>query len=84
MFYSYREAALNWLALGVLLAAWNASDDAGASRDARSATHDPPERPAALRAYPQVSVRAATRSAVINRLGASDSTGASRALIIAR
>jgi hypothetical protein len=67
MSYSYREAALNWLALGLLLAAWNGSDDAGASRDVLSVTRDVPERPAALRAYPQVSVRGATRAAVINR-----------------
>ena len=50
---SRREAALNWLALGLLLAAWNASDnDAGAA--AR-------RRPDALRGYQQVSVRAASR-----------------------
>jgi hypothetical protein len=46
----HREASLNWLALGLLLAAWNASDnDAGAER----------RRPQALRGYPCVSVRAA-------------------------
>jgi hypothetical protein len=67
MSYSYREVALNWLALGMLLAAWNASDDTGASRDPLSATGAGPERPAALRAYPKVSVRAATRTAVIDR-----------------
>jgi len=88
MSYSYREAALNWLALGLLLAAWNASDDAGAARDTlggsreaaggsakapggspdeRSGTRDAPRRPAALRGYAQVSVRAATRTALINR-----------------
>ena len=51
----HREASLNWLALGLLLAAWNASDnDAGAT--AR-------RRPEALRGYPYVSVRA-HRSAV--------------------
>ena len=44
-----REAALNWLALGLLLAAWNAVDnDAGAAV----------RRPEALRAYPCVSARA--------------------------
>ena len=36
-----REASLNWLALGLLLAAWNASDDDSAARTSR--------RPAALR-----------------------------------
>jgi len=50
---SRREAALNWLALGLLLAAWNASDN-----DA-STTAQP--RPEALRGYQQVSVRAAGR-----------------------
>jgi hypothetical protein len=47
-----REASLNWLALGLLLAAWNASDnDAANSR----------RRPEALRGYPYISVRAAQR-----------------------
>lgn len=45
----HREASLNWLALGLLLAAWNASDDDGAAR----------ARPGALRGYSYVSVRAA-------------------------
>jgi hypothetical protein len=50
---SRREAALNWLALGLLLAAWNASDnDAGGT--AR-------RRPDALRQYDYVSVRAMQR-----------------------
>jgi hypothetical protein len=48
----HREASLNWLALGLLLAAWNASDDDSAAR----AT----PRPGALRGYSYVSVRAAT------------------------
>ena len=52
---SRREAALNWLALGLLLAAWNAADnDAGAS--AR-------RRPEELRGYSFVSVRAMQRLA---------------------
>jgi hypothetical protein len=52
---SRREAALNWLALGLLLAAWNASDnDAGGS--AR-------RRPEVLRHYDYVSVRAMQRIA---------------------
>jgi hypothetical protein len=50
---SRREASLNWLALGLLLAAWNASDNDPAPQ-ARP-------RPESLRAYPQVSVRAAAR-----------------------
>ena len=50
---SRREAALNWLALGLLLAAWNASDnDAGRT---------PRRRPAVLRHYDYVSVRAMQR-----------------------
>ena len=47
----HREASLNWLALGVLLAAWNASDNETAAPVWR--------RPEALRGYPSVSVRAA-------------------------
>jgi hypothetical protein len=47
-----REESLNWLALGLLLAAWNAADDAG---DAR-------RRPEALRGYSYVSVRAVHRT----------------------
>jgi len=50
-----QEAALNWLALGLLLAAWNASDN-------DSGTIAPP-RPEALRGYNYVSVRAANRLA---------------------
>jgi hypothetical protein len=46
----HREASLNWLALGLLLAAWNASDD-----DAQAQVR----RPQALRGYSYVSVRAA-------------------------
>ena len=48
-----REASLNWLALGLLLAAWNAADNDAAS--------NPRRRPEALRSYPYVSVRAAHR-----------------------
>jgi hypothetical protein len=48
-----REATLNWLALGLLLAAWNAADDAGS----------PPRRPDSLRAYSCVTVRTMTRIA---------------------
>jgi hypothetical protein len=48
-----REASLNWLALGLLLAAWNASD--------RDAPANVRPRPAALRPYPYVSVRATQR-----------------------
>ena len=50
-----REASLNWLALGLLLAAWNASDN-DAVANARP-------RPEALRGYSYVSVRAAHRIA---------------------
>jgi hypothetical protein len=46
-----REASLNWLALGLLLAAWNFSDnDAVASRGGR---------PPPLENHPLVTVRAA-------------------------
>jgi len=52
-----REATLNWLALGLLLAAWNASDndapDNGSAATAR--------RPEVLRSYAYVTVRAANR-----------------------
>jgi hypothetical protein len=48
----HREASLNWLALGLLLAAWNASDNEGAT--------DAPRRPESLRGYSYVSVRAAS------------------------
>ena len=48
-----REASLNWLALGMLLAAWNASDGEPAA-NARA-------RPGALRGYASISVRAVCR-----------------------
>ncbi|HTV96579.1 MAG TPA: hypothetical protein VME42_11255 [Steroidobacteraceae bacterium] len=51
-----REAALNWLALGMLLAAWNAADDGDVAH----------RRPQSLRGYAQVSVRAVTRSAAMH------------------
>ena len=58
-----REASLNWLALGLLLAAWNASDnDAPASVRPKPETLRP--RPEALRGYSYVSVRAAQRVAL--------------------
>jgi hypothetical protein len=49
-----REATLNWLALGLLLAAWNASYNDVPQRP-------PSARPDALRGYPSVSVRALQR-----------------------
>jgi hypothetical protein len=49
----HREASLNWLAFGLLLAAWNAAGD-DSSRPGR--------RPDALRGYSSVSVRAVQRS----------------------
>jgi hypothetical protein len=52
--WQHQEASRNWLALGLLLAAWNATD----SIDRGSAAV---RRPDALRTYPQVSVRAAQR-----------------------
>jgi len=48
----HREASLNWLALGLLLAAWNASDN--------EAVPDARRRPESLRGYSYVSVRAAS------------------------
>jgi hypothetical protein len=61
-----REASFNWLALGLLLAAWNASD-----RDAPASLRPRPEaaraRPEALRGYAYVSVRAAQRMASVER-----------------
>jgi hypothetical protein len=50
----HREATLNWLALGLLLAAWNASDNDTATQARR--------RPEGLRGYSSVSVRAAQRA----------------------
>jgi hypothetical protein len=49
-----RETSLNWLALGLLLAAWNASEDDQATPMSR--------RPPALHGYHFVSVRAAQRA----------------------
>jgi hypothetical protein len=63
---SRREAALNWLALGLLLAAWNASDnDTGAALRPRPEALRP--RPEALRGYDYVSVRAVQRMACTER-----------------
>jgi hypothetical protein len=49
----HREATMNWLALGLLLAAWNAADNRPAP--------DLRRKPEALRGYCTVSVRAAHR-----------------------
>jgi hypothetical protein len=57
---TWREASLNWLALGLLLAAWNVSNDDPVSRVQ--------PRPVALRGYSFVSVRAASLHAT--QLGA--------------
>jgi hypothetical protein len=54
----HREASLNWLALGLLLAAWNAADNDTAAQVRR--------RPEALRGYSSVSVRAAQRTLASN------------------
>jgi hypothetical protein len=53
---SHRQATMNWLALGLLLAAWNAAD--------RNPAPDLRRRPEALRGYTYVSVRAAQRAEV--------------------
>lgn len=50
----YREASLNWLALGLLLAAWNAVD---------GDTPETKERPSSLYGHTFVSVRTAQRFA---------------------
>ena len=63
----HREAALNWLAFGLLLAAWNAADDAQPVM----------RRPEALRGYAQVSVRAVERSTALS-LAADSSAPPSR------
>jgi hypothetical protein len=49
----HREASLNWIAFGLLLAAWNASDNDGAPGAAA-------RRPESLRSHQYVSVRAIT------------------------
>jgi hypothetical protein len=54
------EATLNWLALGLLLAAWNAADNEVGVGEMR-------RRPEALRGYGYVSVRAMARAEAINR-----------------
>ena len=65
---SRREASLNWLALGLLLAAWNASDN-DVAQGARTPKVHAAEarRPASLRGYAFVSVRAANRITPQNR-----------------
>ena len=50
-----REAAANWLAFGLLLAAWNASDN--------EASGERRDRPRSLRAHPYVTVRTVQRAA---------------------
>ncbi|HEY0747652.1 MAG TPA: hypothetical protein VGD63_13210 [Steroidobacteraceae bacterium] len=54
-----REASLNWLALGLLLAAWNAAGSDAPNAPIGAAT--PSRRPEVLRGYSYVSVRAANR-----------------------
>jgi len=64
-----REAALNWLALGLLLAAWNASDNDASNKDASdkdAGATQAHRRPEALRGYSYVSVRS------LNRVNADD------------
>jgi hypothetical protein len=70
-----REASLNWLALGLLLAAWNASDN-DAHNDGYTDAHNDMRkdsaatvrrRPEALRGYTYVSVRAANRVTNVGR-----------------
>ena len=61
MWSLHREASLNWLALGLLLAAWNASD-ADAAKALTNEARPASVRPEALRGYDCVSVRAARRT----------------------
>jgi hypothetical protein len=58
-----REASLNWLALGLLLAAWNAADNDASSKTTAAGAR----RPEALRRYDYVSVRAAQRAVWLDR-----------------
>jgi hypothetical protein len=55
LWVTYREATLNWLALGLLLAAWNAADNDVANER---------PKPESLRGYAQISVRAVQRAAM--------------------
>jgi hypothetical protein len=57
------EAPLNWLALGLLLAAWNATDNDAATTTAAApdTAATARQKPRALRGYPYVSVRAVNR-----------------------
>ncbi len=64
----HREAALNWLAFGLLLAAWNAADDGEPAM----------RRPEPLRGYSQVSVRAVERSTAMNLVAGSEALPARR------
>jgi hypothetical protein len=59
-----REASLNWLALGLLLAAWNASDNDAHNDPRKDSTATVRRRPEALRGYTYISVRAANRISV--------------------
>jgi hypothetical protein len=59
----HREATLNWLALGMLLAAWNATEED---------TLQFPQRPETLRGHAYVSVRAATLNCERRRTAAPD------------
>jgi len=52
----HREASLNWLALGLLLAAWNVTNDPESNSETRAL-----RRPDPLQPYSCVSVRAAQR-----------------------
>jgi hypothetical protein len=60
---SRREASLNWLALGLLLAAWNASDNNVSANNAwvNDGAATTRRKPEALRSYSYVTVRAANR-----------------------
>lgn len=66
-FWFEHPTSLNWLALGVLLAAWNAADNdaSGASQPPAVEPRAMQRRPTALRGYTPVSVRALARMTAV-------------------
>jgi hypothetical protein len=65
--FERHPTSLNWLALGVLLAAWNAADNdaSGASQPPAVEPLAMQRRPIALRGYTPVSVRALARTTAL-------------------
>lgn len=60
------EAALNWVALGMLLAAWNVCDNATPADRHLTDAQRTPQRPAKFGAYAYVSVRAYKSHETVN------------------